>query len=52
MMIGNKWRLFKLNLSFIGWGALCFLTFGVGTFFLMPYVNAAGAEFYAELKNT
>ena len=51
MMIGNKWRLFKLNFSFIGWGALCFLTLGVGTFFLMPYVNAAGAEFYAELKN-
>ena len=51
MMIGNKWRLFKLNFSFIGWGALCFLTLGVGTFFLMPYVNAAGAEFYTELKN-
>ena len=51
MMKGNKWRLFKLNFSFIGWGILCVLTFGVGTFFLMPYVSAASAEFYAELKN-
>ena len=51
MMKGNKWRLFKLNLSFIGWYALCVLTVGAGTFFLMPYINAANAEFYAELKN-
>ena len=51
MMNGNKWRLFKLNFSFIGWFVLCVLTFGLGTFFLIPYVNAANAEFYAELKN-
>jgi uncharacterized membrane protein len=51
MMKGNKWRLFKLNLSFIGWGVLCVLTMGVGTIFLMPYVSAAAAEFYVELKN-
>ena len=51
MMKGNKWRLFKLNFSFIGWYALCFLTVGLGTFFLMPYLNAATAEFYVELKN-
>jgi uncharacterized membrane protein len=51
MMKGNKWRLFKLNLSFIGWGILCVLTLGVGTLLLMPYVNAAAAEFYVELKN-
>ena len=51
MMKGNKWRLFKLNFSFIGWGILCVLTLGIGTFFLIPYANAATAEFYAELKN-
>ena len=51
MMMGNKWRLFKLNLSFFGWGVLCVLTMGVGTLFLMPYVCAANAEFFAELKN-
>ena len=51
MMNGNKWRLFKLEFSFIGWFILCVLTFGVGTFFLLPYINAANAEFYVELKN-
>ena len=51
MMNGNKWRLFKLELSFFGWFVLCVLTLGIGTFFLLPYVNAANAEFYAELKN-
>lgn len=51
MMKGNKWRLFKLNFSFIGWELLCVLTFGVGMFFLLPYINAANAEFYVELKN-
>lgn len=51
MMKGNKWRLFKLEFSFIGWLVLCVLTLGIGTFFLIPYVNAANAEFYTELKN-
>lgn len=51
MMNGNKFRLFKLNISFIGWYVLCFVTFGIGTFFLMPYINAATAEFYVELKS-
>ena len=51
MMKGNKWRLFKLNFSFAGWYILCFLTIGLGTFFLIPYLNAASAEFYVELKN-
>ena len=51
MMNGNKWRLFKLEFSFIGWTLLCVLTLGIGTLFLIPYVNAATAEFYVELKN-
>ena len=51
MMKGNKWRLFKLEFSFIGWFLLCVITLGIGTFFLIPYVNAAAAEFYVELKN-
>ena len=51
MMKGNKWRLFKLEFSFIGWFVLCVLTLGIGTLFLIPYINAANAEFYVELKN-
>ena len=51
MMKGNKWRLFKLEFSFIGWFVLCVLTLGIGILFLIPYLNAANAEFYVELKN-
>lgn len=51
MMNGNKWRLFKLEFSFIGWFILCVLTLGIGTLFLIPYVSAATAEFYVDLKN-
>ena len=51
MMMGNKWRLCKLYISFFGWFVLCVVTCGLGTPFLLPYVNAANAEFYAELKN-
>ena len=51
LMKGNKWRLFKLDFSFIGWYILCGLTLGLGTFFLIPYVEAAMAEFYVEIKN-
>lgn len=51
MMQGNKWRLCKLYISFFSWFVLCVVTCGVGTPFLLPYVSAANAEFYAELKN-
>ena len=50
MMKGNKWRLFKLEFSFIGWILLSVVTLGIGTFFLVPYMEAAVAEFYVELK--
>lgn len=51
MMKGNKWRLFKLQFSFIGWLLLSILSCGIGVMFLIPYINAANAEFYQELKN-
>lgn len=46
MMDGHKWKLFCLDLSFIGWyivGALCF---GIGTLWVVPYHEAARANFY------
>ncbi len=50
LMNGYKWKLFKLQLSFIGWELLAgLLTYGIGLIFLMPYEQAASAEFYAEL---
>ena len=50
LMDGNKWRLFCLNFSFIGWSLLCILTCGIGIFWLRPYQEAAYAIFYEEIK--
>ena len=50
MMKGNKWRLFCLTFSFIGWDLLASLTLGLGNFLVCPYVEAAGAAFYNEIK--
>lgn len=51
LMKGNKWRLFSLHLSFIGWILLATLTCGVGMIFLSPYMYAADAAFYDDLTN-
>ena len=37
LMRGNKWRLFCLQFSFIGWALLCALTAGIGYLWLCPY---------------
>lgn len=50
LMDGNKWRLFKLYFSFIGWFILAALTAGVGYLFLQPYVQLSIANFYEEIK--
>lgn len=49
LMKGNKWRLFCLRFSFIGWDILSILTLGIGDLWLTPYQNAATAAFYREL---
>lgn len=49
LMNGNKWRLFCLSFSFIGWNILCTLTFGIGSFWLNPYKQAATAAFYRDI---
>lgn len=50
MMDGNKWRLFCLDFSFIGWYLLSALTFGVLALWISPYSLLARAEFYESLK--
>ena len=46
LMDGNKWRLFVLCLSFLGWGLLCILTLGILSFWLVPYMHTTFAAFY------
>ncbi len=50
MMQGNRWRLFCLEISFIGWMLLCALTLGIGFLWLGPYISAANAAFYLEIS--
>ena len=49
MMTGNRWRLFCLHLSFIGWDLLAALTLGIGNLWLNPYKQAATAAFYRDV---
>jgi uncharacterized membrane protein len=53
MMDGYKWKLFVLELSFIGWRILCMIPL-LGTvlnlLYVNPYVTATRAQFYEELK--
>jgi len=50
MMRGNKTRLLALYISFIGWFILSAFTFGIGFFFLMPYIQTSVANFYVDLR--
>lgn len=50
MMYGYKWKLFLLQLSFIGWVILCIFTLGIGMLWLMPYQYMATAIFYDDRK--
>ncbi len=49
LMRGNKWRLFCLEISFIGWWILCILTLGILSFWIIPYQQSALAAFYQSL---
>ncbi len=51
IMRGNKWRLFCLQLSFIGWIIVGLLCLGVGTYWVNAYMCASQAEFYNNIKD-
>lgn len=50
MTTGQKFNLFLVDLSLIGWILLSVLTCGIGIFFFMPYFNAIQAEIYAVMR--
>ena len=49
LMDGNKWRLFCLGFSFIGWEILASFVPVIGGLLLLPYTNAANAAFYRDI---
>ena len=52
MMNGNKWQAFKLDLSFLGWILLGFLTLGLGLiFYTEPYMESTQAALYLKLRD-
>ena len=50
MMKGYKFDYFVFALSFIGWGFLAGLTFGILFIWLLPYIMVADAIYYDKLK--
>lgn len=52
MMKENKFRLFCLHISFIGWHLLTALTLGILSLWVHPYIEAANAAFYREISGT
>lgn len=49
LMKGNKLRRFLLQLSFIGWQILGFLSAGIGILWVSPYMRQTTANFYLDL---
>lgn len=52
MMRGNRWRLFVLHLSFLGWYLLSYASFGIGFLWYYPYIEASTAAFYRDIAGT
>ncbi|MBE5106844.1 DUF975 family protein [Bacillus thuringiensis] len=50
LMKGHKLDLFLLWLSFIGWGILAILTFGIGFLWLSSYMSTTTAHFYCYIS--
>lgn len=50
IMMGHKWQLFILDLSFIWWNLLIIITFGIASIYVVPYTEATRANFYNYLK--
>ena len=50
MTKGEKWKIFVLDLSFIGWRILGVLCCCVGGIFLEPYYEATFAELYQVMR--
>ena len=49
MMKGNKFRFFRLGLSFLGWSLVVVLTCGIAAIWVGPYIQASFAAFYREI---
>lgn len=51
LMKGYKWKLFCLDISYIGWNLLVILTLGILGFWVGPKITQARYEFYLHIAN-
>ncbi|MGO3468326.1 MAG: DUF975 family protein [Weissella hellenica] len=51
MMLGYRFKLFWLQVSFILWWILVGITYGIAGFYVVPYYQATMAEFYLAVRN-
>lgn len=49
LMKGHKMEYFVLQLSFLGWILLGFVTLGIGFLWIAPYIQMTNALFYRKL---
>lgn len=49
LMNGHKFEMFVLQLSFIGWWLLVFLTFGIAAIWVYPYYQTTMSAYYKNL---
>ena len=49
IMKGHKWELFCLQMSFLPLGFLCLLSFGIGSLWLVPYMNMTQTLYFLDL---
>ena len=50
-MKGNKWRLFVLYLSFIGWFFLGLISMGIAFLWIQHYLQQSMTQFYLDIMN-
>lgn len=50
MTKGYKWKIFVMQLSFLGWGLLCILSLYIGYLWLAPYMQLTMTNMYYRLK--
>ena len=51
IMKGNKWRLFRLQITFVWWGLLAIIPVGFGLIWLIPYYIQAMGVFHSKINN-
>lgn len=51
LMVGHRWELFVMQLSFFWWGLLTLVTLGLAGFYTIPYMVLTLAGYFDVLNN-